>query len=64
LIDRKDFARAEESGGEMIALVRIGWNFLDKAVDLVDQPLASRIERRRIERRVAINAVKAVLGED
>jgi hypothetical protein len=48
----------------MVALIRIGWNFLDKAVDLVDQPLASCIECRRIERRIAINAVKAVLGED
>jgi hypothetical protein len=64
LIDGKDFARPEESGGEMIALVRIGRQILDKAVDLVDQPLASCVERRRIERRIAINAVKAVLGED
>src|SRR6476619_1395281 len=64
LIDRKDFACAEQGGGELVALVRIGRQTFDKAVDLVDQPLASCVERRRIERRVAINAVKAVLGED
>ena len=32
--------------------------------EVFDQPLASCIKRRRIERRIAINAFKAVLGED
>ena len=64
LIDRKDLACAEQGCGELVALVRIGRQTFDKAVDLVDQPLAACVERRRIERRIAINAVKAVLGED
>jgi hypothetical protein len=48
----------------VVALVGIGRQILDKAVDLVDQPLAACIERRCIERWIAINALKAVFGED
>src|SRR5262245_40356326 len=64
LIDRKDLACAEQSRGKVVALVRIGRQTFDKAVDFVHQPLAASVERRRIERRIAINAVKAILSED
>ena len=48
----------------MIALVRIGCEPFDQAVDFVDQALTSSVKRGRIKRRIAINAIKAVLGED
>jgi hypothetical protein len=33
-------------------------------IDLVDEALTAGVERRRIERRIAVDAVEAVLGED
>src|SRR5262249_946915 len=64
LVDRKDFACPEERGGEVVTLVRVRSEPFDQPVDLVDQPLAAGVERGRIKRRIAINAVKTVLGED
>ena len=64
LIDREDLARAELSGGVLVLLVGVRGEVLDERVDLVDQALAAGVERRRIERGVAVDAVEAVLGED
>ena len=64
LIDGKDFAGAEQSGGEMVALVGIRRQVLDERVDLDDQALAAGVERGRIERGIAVDAVEAVFGED
>src|SRR5262245_43581091 len=64
LVDREDLACAEQSGGELVLLVGIRGEVLDKRVDLVDQALAAGVERRRIEGGVAVDAVETVLGED
>src|ERR1700704_4565047 len=59
LIDGKDFAGAEQSGGEMVALVGIRRQVLDQSVDLVDEALAASVERGCIERGIAVDAVEA-----
>src|SRR3990170_5594752 len=64
LIDGKNLARTEQRSRELIFLIRIRCEILDQRVDLVDQSLAAGVERRRIERRIAVDAVEAVLGED
>src|SRR5688572_4541929 len=64
LIDSEDLARAKQRGRKLITLVGVWREVLDKAVDLVNQTLASRVERGRIERWIAIDAFKAVFGED
>src|SRR5512147_1666872 len=64
LVDAEDFAGAEECSRELISLIGIGREVLDKVIDFVDEALTARVERWRIERRIAINAVKAVFGED
>src|SRR6187402_741113 len=64
LIDRENLARAEQGGRELVLLVRVRREVLDQCVDLVDEPLASGIERWRIERRIAIDAVETVFGEN
>jgi hypothetical protein len=48
----------------LVLLVRIRCKVLDEGVDLVDQPLAACIERRGVERRIAVDAVEGVFGED
>ena len=64
LVDREDLAGAEQGGGELILLVGIRSEVFDQGVDLVDQPLAAGVERGGIQRRIAIDAVEPVFGQD
>src|SRR4029079_631057 len=64
LIDGQDLAGAEQGRGELVLLVRIRCEVLDQRVHLVDEPLPAGIERRRIERGIAVDPVEAVFGEN
>src|SRR4029079_615989 len=58
LVDGENFAGAEECTGEVSSLIGVESEVLDKVIDFVDEALTARVERWRIERRIAINAVK------
>ena len=64
LIDGQNLARAEESCRELVLLVGIRREVLDERVDLVDEALSAGVERGRIERGIAVDAVEAVFGEN
>ena len=64
LIDGEDLAGAEQRGGELIALIGIRREVFDQIIDLVDQTLAAGVERGRIKRRIAVDAVEPVFGQD
>src|SRR4029079_9873290 len=64
LVAGQDRAGADQGRGELVLLVRIRCEVLDQRVDLVDEPLTAGIERRRIERGIAVDAVEAVFGEN
>src|SRR5262245_44675105 len=62
-IDLQHLARAVERRRELLALLRIGRKARDQRLDLLEQRVAAGIERRTVERRVAVEAVEAVARE-
>ena len=64
LVNAEDFAGAEQRGGELVLLVGIRSEVFDQRMNLVDKTLAAGVECGRVERRITVDAVEAVFGED
>ena len=62
-IHAQDLARAEERGREGVARRREGRQAGQQRVDLRQELQAAAVERRRIERRIGVDAVESVLRQ-
>ena len=63
-VEPEHFADPEQRRRQMVALVRIGAEIVEQAMDGLDQTAASGIERLLVQRRVAEHALARFLGED
>ena len=59
----QDLAHAEKRGREGVASRRIGRHRLQQGVDLGDERVAAAVERRRVERRIGVDAGEAILRQ-
>ena len=63
-IHAQDLARSQQRGREGVAVRRIGRHGREQRVDFHEQPVASAIERRRVERRIGVDPVEPVLRQN
>src|SRR5262249_30613973 len=62
-VDLQDFACAVECSGELLAFLGVGRKTRDQRLDLLEQCIAPGVERRSIERRIAVKSFEAVARE-
>ena len=62
-VDLQHLAGAVERGAELLAFLRIGRKQPDQRLDVRQQRIAAGIERRPVERPIAVEALEAVAGE-
>ena len=63
-VELDHFRNAEQRGCQMVALVGVRVETVEKAVDGRDQAVAAGVDGTGIERRIAEHAVAFVLGEN
>src|SRR5262249_37541465 len=49
---------------ELLALLRIRWKASDQRLDFLEQCIAASVERRPVERRIAVEALETVARQD